>query len=129
MKKGIRVFGTVVAVKQDMPESEIGHEEYRTPVTKLGDSGIVIPASAYERGGNSENFTGEVIAVGDQVTRFVKGDKVYFTKNGPTGMYINGQCFLLVEEDGLPMKVFNPEEGESLEADQFIVEEKGTKNR
>lgn len=57
-------------------------------------TGLYIPDSAKEK--PSE---GEVLAVGKEVKEVKAGDKILFTKYGPTDVKVDGQELLLLKEE------------------------------
>ena len=115
MKEVIRVNGHNVLIKQQMPDKD-GSGDYTT------SSGIVLPETAV-KGGTAEKFCGIVLAVGNKVTAFNKGEKVYFTRLGFTPCYVNDVCYILLDEGCIPMKVV-PTDGDYLEADEYLIPDK-----
>lgn len=59
-------------------------------------SGIVLPDTAKER-----PEQGEVIEVGKEVKEIKKGDKVVFSKYGPTEVKVEGSEYLIVKEEDI----------------------------
>lgn len=59
-------------------------------------SGIVLPDTAKER-----PEQGEVIEVGTEVKEIKKGDKVVFSKYGPTEVKVEGIEYLIVKEEDI----------------------------
>jgi chaperonin GroES len=59
-------------------------------------SGIVLPDTAKEK-----PEQGEVIEVGKEVKEVKKGDKVVFSKYGPTEVKIDGSEYLILKEEDI----------------------------
>ena len=118
MKQVIRVTGEYVLIKQHLP-SGWKHNEKGDVVNDLG---IIMSPETY-KGGSIENYSGEVLAVGDQVTRFKKGDFVFFQKDMFMPAYICGSLYLIMEERELPLKKSEVETNYEPDENEHIVNE------
>lgn len=59
-------------------------------------SGIVLPETAKEK-----PEQGEIVAVGTEVKELKKGDKVVYSKYGPTEIKVEGMEYLIVKEEDI----------------------------
>ena len=83
MKKLIKLHGTVMLVKEK--------------VEKVRESGIVIPEVASKMG-SMQYFEGEVLAIGDKVTRFKIGDWVIYGTHISSQVIRDGVSYQLMYE-------------------------------
>lgn len=105
--KAIRALDNLIIVKQKV--------ETKTK------SGIILTEEA-TRNGSMECFEGEVIAVGEKVTKFKKGDYVLFGRNVFASMKRYGREFLLMYDRDVNCLEFEPTSDE-LTQSEFILED------
>lgn len=110
----VKVTGSVILIRQNT-EYDKKEKDF------VSKSGIVIPTDAV-KGGSLEQFEGTILAVGELVTKFKKGDYVSFGRNSISLKNFNGIEYIMIYEHSLLSKEFQREEGYTPESDEYVLE-------
>lgn len=108
MKKVIECKGSLIAVKQRQQE--------------VTASGIILTKDSLE-GGSLEEFEGEIVAVGDLVSKFKPGDNVCFGKNSFTIKKYFGKEYFFLYEHAINTTELLLEDDKKLLKSQFVIKE------